>query len=225
MFNTIMTAMLAGISFGIASSLHCFGMCGGLLTMLQKKDADRQSELINTSLYLIFRCFSYTALGMIAGLLGGQFTSFFKDGKNLQAWIAYTLVASMIIMAGFLTLSQQHLPSGSLLRNINRKIVSFPLHRRAMILGLLNPLLPCGVVLGGIVMSASTGDIWGGMSFFGAFALITSPSLFLAGLIFQSIKAKLSAKQYWWLQLLFLGMTAIILLYRTQLLLQNQACH
>ncbi len=225
MIDTAFTAIVAGMSFGIASSLHCFGMCGGLLSLIHQKEGNERDQVNHRLLYLVFRWLSYTTLGALAGLLGGHFTSFFKDSKIFQAWIAYALIIGILFLAIFFTLSQWHVPTNGFFRKINRKVIDFPLHHRAMILGLLNPLLPCGVVLGGIVMSASTGDLWGGALFFGTFALITSPSLFFAGMIFQSLKSKLSAKQYWGLQFLFLLITASILLYRTQLLLQNQACH
>ncbi len=224
-FTTYLTAITAGLSFGIASSLHCFGMCGGLLTMLQRGEQSQKEDLINVTLYLSFRWFSYTSLGIFSGMIGAQFIQLFRDHNLFQGW-TWLILTSILALGLLFSLSKLHLPFGQgLFRSLFQKINRLSMHKRAMYLGLINPLLPCGVVIGGMILSASSGDGLGGALFFGSFALITSPSLFLASMFFQTMKQKLSARQFQLLQVSFLIITTLILFYRANLLLQAQACH
>ena len=224
-FTTYLTAITAGISFGIASSLHCFGMCGGLLTMLQRAEQSQKEDLVNVTLYLSFRWFSYTALGALSGLIGAQFIQLFRDHNLFQGW-TWLILTSILGVGVLFSLSKLHLPFGQgIFRSLFQKINRLSMHKRAMYLGLINPLLPCGVVIGGMILAAGSGDGIGGALFFGSFAFISSPSLFIASMFFQSMKQKLSTQQFQILQVSFLIVTTLILFYRANLLLQAQACH
>ena len=90
---TLFAALLAGL----ATSLHCAGMCGPIacgVGTLAKSEGER---LAAASIYHGTRLFSYGVIGGICGALGRQPLKWFFDSPAvLLPWV---MVAVMLMMA------------------------------------------------------------------------------------------------------------------------------
>lgn len=181
----------AALIFGLATSLHCAGMCGPIacgLGTLAKSEGER---LAAASLYHGSRLFSYGAIGALCGAIGRQPLKWFFDSPAvLLPWV---LVVVMLAMAfGW----DQKVPRPAILNRFTArarfKAGRFSAMGGATAMGLLTPFLPCGplyLVFGAALLTGSPAK---GAEFMLAFGLGTVPLLWLAQHQFHRIRARLS---------------------------------
>ena len=181
----------AALIAGLATSLHCAGMCGPIacgLGTLAKSEGER---LTAASLYHGTRLVSYAIIGGICGALGQQpLKWFFGSPAVLLPWV---MVAVLLIMALGL---DKKVPRPAILNRFTArarfKASRFSAYGGASAMGLLTPFLPCGplyLVFGAALLAGSAAK---GAEFTLAFGLGTVPLLWLAQHQFHRIRAKLT---------------------------------
>lgn len=170
---------------GFGGSLHCVGMCGGLVTA----SCEKSNEVLK---YQIGRLLGYLTLGFFAGILGG-----FLSLKNLPPFysvIPALMIGSVFIFMGIKNFRNQKadFPAPKFLKNMYLKLWEKLVKNnrgfsKAFFVGAISILLPCGllygVVLGTLALQSST---LGMISMF-FFWLGTLPSMLLAPGIVQKI--------------------------------------
>lgn len=182
---------VAALAAGLATSLHCAGMCGPIacgLGTLAKSEGER---LTAASLYHGARLVSYGAIGAICGALGKQpLRWFFDSPASLLPWV---MVAVLLLMALGL---DKKVPRPAILNRFTArarfKACKLSAYGGATAMGLLTPFLPCGplyLVFGAALLAGSAAK---GAEFTLAFGLGTVPLLWLAQHQFHRIRAKLS---------------------------------
>lgn len=158
-------------------NLHCAGMCGPLVMMI---GGHRYRYF-----YFFGRTLSFALAGLAAGSAGAVLHIFLQ--RYYISAIACFLVGGLIIAVGIYSLMGWQYPGyqwlAKRLANVNRALSLLMLRDRAwpaFLFGFFTVTLPCGQTL--IVFSACalSGDLWVGLGNGFAFALLTSPSLFLA---------------------------------------------
>lgn len=167
---------------GIFTSLHCIGMCGGIMmsqSLLFKEDKPL-GKLKPSLFYNLGRLTSYTLLGGIVGAIG----SVFSPSTSMQGLISLFAAVFMIIMgfniSGFKTFRRFSLNIPLLSANNNN-------NKNPFIVGLLNGLMPCGPLQTMQLYALATGSfISGALSMF-FFALGTMPLMMSFGLILGSL--------------------------------------
>ncbi len=186
--NTIDYISIITIAF-LGSVGHCIGMCGGIIIAYSSAKVDSKwSKWIQSVAHLSYsfgRITTYTLLGAIFGAIGGV-TSF-----NYMANATLTIVAGVfMILAGlsllgklsFLTKFEHSFSQTSWYQEIFRNVLRSKSFYSFYILGLLNGLLPCGLVYFFAVTAASTGSpLWGAVVMF-IFGLSTVTAHFTMGL-------------------------------------------
>jgi len=186
--NTIDYVSIITVAF-LGSVGHCIGMCGGIIIAYSGTKVDSKwSKWLQSMAHLSYsfgRITTYTLLGAIFGAIGGV-TSF-----NYMANATLTIVAGIfMILAGlsllgklsFLTKLEYSFSRTSWYQEIFRNVLRSKSLYSFYILGLLNGLLPCGLVYFFAVTAASTGSpMWGALVMF-IFGLSTIPALFMLGL-------------------------------------------
>jgi len=186
--NTIDFISIITIAF-LGSVGHCIGMCGGIIIAYSSTKVDpKWSKLIQSMAHLSYsfgRITTYTLLGAIFGAIGGV-TSF-----NYIANATLTIVAGIfMILAGlslngkipFLTKLEHSFSRSTWYQEVFRSVLRSKSLYSFYILGLLNGLLPCGLVYFFAVTAASTGSpFWGALVML-IFGLSTVPALFTLGL-------------------------------------------
>ncbi|MCU0778862.1 MAG: sulfite exporter TauE/SafE family protein [Akkermansiaceae bacterium] len=184
---TTFAALLAGL----ATSLHCAGMCGPIacgLGTLAKSEGER---LTAATLYHGTRLVSYGLIGAVCGALGRQPLKWFFDSPAvLLPWV---LVAVLLAMALGL---DKRVPRPAVFNRLTArarfKAGRLSAYGGASAMGFLTPLLPCGplyLVFGAALLAGSAAK---GAEFTLAFGLGTVPLLWLAQHQFHRIRAKLT---------------------------------
>lgn len=182
---------LAALAAGLATSLHCAGMCGPIacgLGTLAKSEGER---LTAASLYHGTRLISYGLIGALCGALGQQpLKWFFNSPVVLLPWV---MVGVLLIMALGL---DKKVPRPAILNRFTArarfKACKLSAYSGASAMGLLTPFLPCGplyLVFGAALLAGSAAK---GAEFTLAFGLGTVPLLWLAQHHFHRIRAKLT---------------------------------
>lgn len=175
---------------GLLSSLHCVGMCGGIM-MSQSITIDKGSKIENLKpalKYNIGRLISYTVIGGIAGGLG-QVISLSLSG---QALITFAAGAFMVLMG--LNMYGFKAFRGLKLKLPSVKCTRYNKVNTPFIVGILNGLMPCGPLQSMQLYALATGSITlGAMSMF-FFALGTVPLMIIFGLISNLLSQKNSNK-------------------------------
>ncbi len=168
---SIWTAFILGL-FG---SLHCAGMCGPLVLALPATGNNFGSFLLGRVAHNLGRVLTYCIIGLIFGLLGKTLLL-----AGIQQWASIAL--GIILIIGLMT-SRKTVLSLHFARLIERLKSSMGslLHRRSftslLLLGLLNGLLPCGLVYVAAGAAALAGGIFAGAQYMFFFGLGTVPML------------------------------------------------
>lgn len=181
-------------TIGLLGSLHCVGMCGPIALSLPYQGAGRTMAVVNALLYNLGRTTTYALMGTMFGLLGkGIFLAGYQSALSISMGVLMLILAffstdleSKLVRLSFLQKPLFRLKSalGKLIRSDKQS--SF------YSIGLLNGLLPCGLVYMAIVGAVSTGSIWKGAAYMGLFGLGTIPLMLLTALAgnWLSLKAR-----------------------------------
>jgi uncharacterized protein len=172
-----MTLLLTMLPLYLFGNLHCLGMCGPLVMMI--------GHHRYRYFYFLGRTLSFSLAGMIAGGIGAVADVFFRHYHvaELTTWI----FGVILVILGIFTLAGWSYPGhqwlARRLAGVNHTLSLLMLRDRALpafLFGFFTLALPCGQTL--IVFSACalSGDPFIGLLNGFAFALLTSPSLFLA---------------------------------------------
>ncbi|WP_456432944.1 sulfite exporter TauE/SafE family protein [Nitratifractor sp.] len=179
----VVTAAFLG-SFG-----HCLGMCGGIVIAYSSAKIDKNwsktHETIAHLLYSLGRITTYVTLGAVFGAIGGvaKFNGYANGILTIVAGIFMILAGlSLVGKIPFLT----HLEHSFSRSGWYQRAFRYILRDRSLysfyLLGLLNGLLPCGLVYFFAVEAASTGSpLWGAFVML-IFGLSTVPAMLGLGL-------------------------------------------
>ncbi len=178
---------------GLATSLHCVGMCGPMIVTYAVKSVRDDSWLATVApnvAYHAARTLSYVLVGAVLGAIGSAF-----DLTGIRPWILVLAGVFMIIlglgMTGKAPWAARLSPRPpkalvSALSNLRRRAVT---EERAgesswetpLAFGLLTGLLPCAPLQGAQVAAAASGSALAGAAGMMAFALGTMPLLLAFG--------------------------------------------
>mgnify|MGYP003587153196 CR=1 FL=1 len=184
------------LTIGIVGSLHCMGMCGPIVVALPLKNQNLFTRILGAILYNSGRVITYGVLGLLFGLLGRGIHM-----AGFQQWTSIILGIVMIVSVLFPFVFREKITVGNLLagmaaRLITRlkKLFASRSYRSLLLIGLLNGLLPCGLVYVAIAGAISSGSVVSGSLFMVLFGLGTIPLLLLAALASDAIGQRIRAK-------------------------------
>jgi sulfite exporter TauE/SafE len=182
------------LTLGLLGSLHCAAMCGPLQLALPIPPGGAGRILLGRVFYQSGRVLTYGLLGVAGGLVG---KSFFLVG--LQRWLSIAL--GVAVLGGFL-ISRQVAMSAPVIRLVLRlkQAMSAQLRQRSLrslaLLGMLNGLLPCGLVYVALAGAVAQGTLLAGSGYMLVFGLGTTPmmlALSLSGKLFPpALRLKLN---------------------------------
>lgn len=194
-----MTGWFSILAASALGSLHCAGMCGGLVSFYAGGDTAAASRSAPHAAYHGLRLLGYVSLGAGAGGLGSALDlagarvglgnlGLLLAGATLLFW-AVPLLLSRRSAGAPLPLGRRAAQRSPLIRQLEGAFVSLasrarqrPPIWRAGALGLASVLLPCGWLYGFVVLAAGTGSAGGGALLMLAFWLGTVPALLGIGL-------------------------------------------
>jgi uncharacterized protein len=160
---------------GLVGSLHCAGMCGPLALALPSAAPSGVSFVVGRIAYNLGRVVTYCLMGVVFGLLGRTLLL-----AGVQRWVSIALGVTLLVglfssrrlalwrpvtdLVGWLKTRM-----GALLRQ--KSFVAL------LVLGLLNGLLPCGLVYVAGAAAIATGGIFAGAAYMAAFGAGTVPMM------------------------------------------------
>lgn len=182
----------AAFLLGLLGSAHCVGMCGPIALALSGGQASRARFVAGRCAYNAGRVATYAAIGIPFGLFGQALRM-----AGLQQ--ALSIAAGVVLMLGAIAYAGAghwwH-PSGTLANwtgGMKRLWGRLILQRSLPALfatGLLNGLLPCGLVYAALVGAAATGSAGGGALFMLVFGLGTFPAMLAVSLAGHLLQAR-----------------------------------
>lgn len=177
---------------GVLGSSHCIGMCGGFALSIGLGSSRPHQNLARQLLYSAGRIFTYGILGSSAGFAALWFTKHSTPLVNAQA--ALSIAAGLLLIGLGLKSLRPWCGSGRTVRWRGRPNLTCPAHSflgpllnspnasSMLIAGMLNGLLPCGLVYGYLALASSRASLFGGLVTMIAFGLGTVPLMVLSGL-------------------------------------------
>lgn len=187
-----MELIIAAISLGLLGSFHCIGMCGPIALALPVHQYAPLKKYVGIFLYNLGRVITYTFLGLVFGLLG---QSFFLGGfQQILSIIIGALLLLSVILSNtkwfrsnnfsfiYSFINSVKMQLGNL---FNKKGLHF-----LFFIGLMNGLLPCGLVYLGIAGAIASGHYMKGAEFMFYFGVGTIPIMYAVAFLGQFITLK-----------------------------------
>lgn len=206
--------LLAAWLMGIAGSLHCVGMCGPLISMMPYNRNSRWSFFISKSANHLGRLTTYSALGLLFGLMGQGIAA-----AGFQQWLSIISGLAILTMVFWPKKWNQFSPKGKIFSFTNWVKTKFASllkqnsPQKLYLLGVLNGLLPCGLLYIALAASISTGNTLKGAAFMLLFGLGTVPALAIVGIFSHALKQRYNRGFFKFTRIL-LVLTAFLLILR-----------
>ncbi|HSK13889.1 MAG TPA: sulfite exporter TauE/SafE family protein [Phnomibacter sp.] len=170
---------ISAFLLGFAGSFHCMGMCGPIALGISGRGASGIGWLHHL-LYFIGKTFTYTLLGLVFGIFGQGLVL-----AGLQQALSITMGGIMLLLVAVSLFRASWFHQNVLTLWVQDHLLPIfgrLLHRHglssSMGLGMLNGLLPCGLVYIGLTAAVATGMAWYAAWYMLVFGLGTIPVMF-----------------------------------------------
>ena len=172
--------MITALILGTVGSLHCVGMCGPIVLALPNTDQPGKWHfLIGRLTYNFGRIITYFILGFIFGGIG-HIISLAGLQSTLSIALGFIIIASLFLP---INKSLDFINTSPLWKKTLGKLFSKKSISALLGIGILNGLLPCGLVYTALAGAAAAGDSLYGATFMAVFGLGTIPALVAVSII------------------------------------------
>jgi sulfite exporter TauE/SafE len=175
------------LTMGLMSSFHCIGMCGPIALALPIQKGNKFQQFSSLSIYNSGRTLTYGLLGLMLGSVGSSLS-----------WIGYLRYLS--VFSGILMLAYVLWPARldiyfhpprfwqMFIQQLKKQMAEMLRSRKLQswfLLGILNGLLPCGLIYMALISSVATGSAVNGGLFMLLFGIGTLPAMMAVGFFKQ----------------------------------------
>lgn len=210
-----MAILFAALGLGFFGSFHCIGMCGPIALSLPVQQLQPAKKTLLILLYNFGRMVTYAVLGATVGGLG-QGIAIAGYQQTLSIFLGSAILIALIFPKLFSSKGKLgHLvnPVFFKIQHLLAKLLKRNRQSSLFVIGLLNGVLPCGLVYMGLAAAAATGSVIDGawfMFLFGAGTIPVMLALPLAGaLITVDTRNKIRKTLP-----VIIGLTAVLLIVR-----------
>lgn len=168
---------LTAIAIGALGSFHCIGMCGPIALSVPMGGKSGLIGIIRVLAYNLGRVITYSVLGLIVGFLGEQLVfGNFQQGLSISVGM---LILAFLVLPKAITKKVD--PTSIFarlflkLKNTFKGLFQSKSAFGPLVLGLVNGLLPCGLVYVGLAGALALGNPIESAQFMAAFGLGTIP--------------------------------------------------
>jgi sulfite exporter TauE/SafE len=168
---------LTALTLGMIGSFHCIGMCGPLAFSLPMKTDSDWSKFSGSFLYNMGRIVTYSVLGIAFGIAGKSF-SFFGFQQWLSISIGTIILLFLVVPKSWMTLvgkSNRITAYNQAVRSLLGQLFLKKTYPALFSIGVLNGLLPCGLIYMAIAGAIATADPVRSAFFMASFGLGTLP--------------------------------------------------
>lgn len=224
MTHFLVTVLIASL----VGSLHCAGMCGPFMAIVAGGDGGARARRWQCHFaYHFGRLVVYATIGALFGLLGAALDlgAALAGVQRVAAVLAGALMLAMGVVGALraggarlvlLGRSKAPGPLTRLLAAAHRRLAVWPAVPRALLIGLLTTLLPCGWLYAFALVAAGSASAAGGAATMIAFWLGTVPILAALGVGVQRLSAALGGRLPLAMSLLVAGIGLWTVIYRAQ---------
>lgn len=206
--------IISALTIGFAGSLHCVGMCGPLMMSGIIRKSDQSFSIFKWSLYHMGRIGVYMVWGLFFGFMGAS-ARWFGFQQNISLSLGIGILVVLLLSKLFPEL-ERYIHNNFLLKSIRAKIVPH-IHSKipvaSLLGGMLNGMLPCGLVYVALAGATAMQDVYGGGLFMVFFGIGNLPMLFAVMLVGQKFQMPLRRVFSKWYPAL-IGVMAILLIVR-----------
>ena len=179
-----MTIYISALVLGLMGSFHCAGMCGPIAVSLPLHGNTVAQKIFGGGLYNIGRTITYGIMGALFGLLGqGLYLIGFQ--QKVSVIMGGLMIISVMFPALFknqYSLNKSWLGFIGRLKKSIGKLFTIRSFSSLFFIGLLNGLLPCGLVYMALAGAIGTGETIQGSLYMLVFGLGTIPMLLFISL-------------------------------------------
>jgi uncharacterized protein len=170
--------LLAAFTMGMLGSFHCVGMCGPLALSLPLNNDSNWARFSGALLYNLGRVVTYATFGLAFGIIGNS-VAFFGYQQWLSILLGTIIILLVILPKRFSKFSNNNIAIALFqkLRTALSKLFTQKKYSSLFTIGLLNGLLPCGLVYMAAAGAVATGDIVKSIIFMALFGLGTLPMI------------------------------------------------
>ena len=206
--------IISALTLGLLSSFHCVGMCGPFALALPFPNKTYWQKIGGILFYNLGRIMTYSLLGLFFGLIG-RIVSLAGFQQYLSIALGFFILLYVILPYFHLQFPQLTFVSEFTIwvHTLLGKLLRKPSFGKLLFIGMLNGLLPCGMVYFAVAGALATGSIGYGWLFMIVFGIGTVPLMallsyfgFLINLRTRNFLKKLIP--------VALGLMAILLIFR-----------
>jgi uncharacterized protein len=169
---------------GLLGSLHCVGMCGPLSLLLPPRDANNAKFVFGRILYNLGRITTYSILGATVGFFGEKI-SFFIGQKSLSITIGILILTFLFLPKNL----KNRINNFGFIYSITNKLKTYfgiilksKRQSAQFVFGLINGLLPCGLIFAALAGAFLMSHWWEAALFMALFGFGTMPLMLTANL-------------------------------------------
>lgn len=212
--------LFSAFLIGLAGSVHCVGMCGGIVSTFSLFTPQNQSNLAYLLFYNIGRISSYTLAGALTAGLGNLVSSQTTGG---WVWLNVLGAVFLLLLACYMGgwwMALTHLEKlGShffrYIRPLSKQFLPMKSPLYALPYGFIWGWLPCGLVYSTLTWSLSAGSSLQGAFVMLSFGLGTLPALLTMGLSAHRLNALVKQPKIRQCLALLLAAFALLTLWQT----------
>ena len=189
--------LVTAFVLGLLGSFHCVGMCGPIAFLLPLDRKNKTKRIFEVISYHLGRLFTYAFLGLVFGILGRSL-QLFGFQQRLSIIIGIVMIIVIIIPSRFFNRYHFSKPFYQLVSRL-KTAIGFQIKRKKpgtfFTMGLLNGLLPCGLVYLAVFGAIGSNSVWEGGIYmvlfgFGTIPLMTT-AIYLGNFLKTSVKRRL----------------------------------
>lgn len=184
--------IVAALTLGFVGSMHCIGMCGPLVLAIPSTARSRWKFIVERIIYHLGRVITYSVFGAVLGMAGKGLL--INVQQDVSIILGVMILLTVALPLGLKSRWERISPLRSVYLFVKNKFSVLLLKRGQLALfslGMLNGLLPCGLVYTALVGATALADIRQSTIFMALFGLGTIPALVVVG-----ISGKLIAQKY-----------------------------
>lgn len=183
----------------LLGSFHCAGMCGAFLAMAVAGDERAPSKAALNAAYNLGRLATYVVLGALSGLLGaaanagGELLGVQRAAMSAAGAFLVVYGVFLLLRLAGVRIASARPPKAvqTLLMKLHRAAFALPPAARALAIGMLTTLLPCGWLYAFAITAAGTGDASHGALVMAVFWVGTLPVMAALGVGIQKLSGPL----------------------------------
>jgi|SRR5436190_8256261 len=170
--------IFAAFMMGLLGSFHCVGMCGPLALSLPINSERPSARFTGVLLYNTGRILTYSIFGLLFGVIGKS-AAFFGFQQWLSIILGLLIIYFVVLPKRFSVFNNKSfvLPFFEKIRFSLGELFSRKKYSSLFFIGILNGLLPCGLVYMAAAGAVATGEVQGSILFMAFFGLGTLPMM------------------------------------------------